>query len=117
MLMVGTEETRPWGRFIVLHEGEDCKVKVLEVEPGKRLSYQSHKLRSERWTVVKGVATVILDDVESKHSVGDVVVVEREIKHRLINNTSDVLRIIEVQIGDYYGEDDIIRFSDDYGRN
>ncbi len=114
--MVASNESRPWGNFKVLYEGEDCKVKVLEVEPGQRLSYQSHRRRSERWTVVKGEATVILDDIGSKHGVGDVVYVDKEMKHRLINDTDEIVRIIEVQVGEYFGEDDIERFSDDYDR-
>jgi mannose-6-phosphate isomerase-like protein (cupin superfamily) len=114
--MVIYEERRPWGSFKVLYDGEDCKVKILEVEPGKRLSYQSHEKRSERWTVVEGIATVIIDDVSSVHPVGDVISVERGQKHRLINISDNLLRIIEVQLGEYFGEDDIIRYEDDHGR-
>lgn len=110
------EEKRPWGKFTVLHDGEDCKVKILEVEPGQRLSYQRHEHRAERWTVVKGTATVMIDDVGSNHGKGSVISIERMQKHRLINEGEDLLRVVEVQVGDYFGEDDIERFSDDYGR-
>jgi mannose-6-phosphate isomerase-like protein (cupin superfamily) len=114
--MENPTEVRPWGSFKVLHDSDFFKVKILEVLPDRRLSYQRHELRSERWTVVSGAATVILDDVESTHKAGDVVFVERGQKHRLINNHREILTVVEVQVGDYFGEDDIERFEDDYGR-
>ena len=114
--MAVVEESRPWGSFRVLYESDDCKVKIIEVGPGHRLSYQRHRKRAERWTVINGEATVVIDDEVSTCGKGSVVVVEKMQKHRLINESEEVLRIIEVQIGDYFGEDDIERFSDDYGR-
>lgn len=110
-------EERPWGSFTILYEGREFKVKILDVVPGRRLSYQRHNRRAERWTVVKGKATVVIDDVSSVHGVGDVVYIEKGQKHRLINEGVEMLRIIEVQIGDYFGEDDIERFEDDFGRS
>ncbi|MFO8051844.1 MAG: phosphomannose isomerase type II C-terminal cupin domain [Thermoplasmatota archaeon] len=114
---MGVKEKRPWGSFEVLSESSRFKVKVLEVMPGKRLSYQRHGRRDERWTVVEGIATVVLDDEESEYTEGDVVMIERMRKHRVENRGKEVLRIVEVQIGDYFGEDDIERFQDDYGRS
>lgn len=109
------DEERPWGRFEVLFDG-NFKVKILEVLPGKRLSYQRHGRRSERWTVVSGVATVVLDGRIVEYNEGDVVFIERMQKHRLENRSDRILKVVEVQIGDYFGEDDIERFEDDYGR-
>lgn len=110
-------EDRPWGSFTVLHEDERFKVKVLELDPGKRLSYQRHSKRAERWTIVEGRATVVLDDETSLHDVGDVIFVERRQKHRLMNGGTEKLKVVEVQVGEYFGEDDIERFEDDYGRS
>ncbi len=109
-------ETRPWGSFTVLDDRGTHKVKRIEVDPSHRLSYQQHRRRAEHWTVVAGVATVTLDDVEHVVSAGESIRIERGAKHRVENRGSDPLVFIEVQTGDYFGEDDIIRFSDDYGR-
>ncbi|MBN1390773.1 MAG: phosphomannose isomerase type II C-terminal cupin domain [Candidatus Thermoplasmatota archaeon] len=109
-------EDRPWGVFTVVDEGDDCKVKVIEVLPGKRLSYQSHARRSERWVIVHGEADVTLDGHEKRFFRGDVVEIGVGQKHRVANPGGTVLRMIEVQLGDYLGEDDIIRYQDDFGR-
>lgn len=109
-------EVRPWGSFKVIHDGSKFKVKIIEVLPGKRLSYQRHSRRAERWTVVSGEANVIIDGSESIHSPGDVVMIGLGQKHRLINDRTEVLILVEVQIGEYFGEDDIERFEDDFGR-
>lgn len=109
-------EIRPWGSFKVLHDSRQFKVKILEVLPGKKLSYQRHKKRSERWTVVSGEATVIIDGIEKVHLEGDVILIDIGSKHRLINNTDRPVIVVEVQMGEYFGEDDIERFEDDYGR-
>lgn len=114
---IGFEEQRPWGSFRILDSGNGFKVKVLVVEPGKRLSYQKHHRRAERWIVVEGNATVVIDGVESKHGVGDMIIIGKGQKHRLSNEGAFTLRIIEVQVGDYFGEDDIIRLEDDFGRS
>ncbi len=101
----------------MLNVGEGYQVKRIVVQPGQRLSYQRHQQRAERWTIVSGVAKVTLDDVESIVPPGDVVFVEKMMKHRIENPGDVPLLFIEVQLGDYLGEDDIERFSDDYGRS
>lgn len=113
-------EHRPWGEFRVLWEGETYKVKEIVVNPGERISLQSHKYRSEVWVCVKGKGIAIIeDDVgldEVKLYPKKSVYVPIEHKHRLFNNGLGELVIIETQIGTYLGEDDIVRYEDDYGR-
>jgi len=110
------KEERPWGSFEVLHEGSGFKVKILEVSEGKRLSYQSHERREERWVIAEGTAEIIIDDKVSRGHPGDVIYIEKGQKHRLSNPGKIPLKIIEVQLGDYLEEDDIIRYTDDFGR-
>ncbi|MBN1540291.1 MAG: phosphomannose isomerase type II C-terminal cupin domain [Candidatus Thermoplasmatota archaeon] len=110
------KEDRPWGVFTVLDEEKGFKVKVIEVLPGKRLSYQSHSGRSERWVIVQGEAEVTLDGHEDRYSRGEVVEIGIGQKHRVSNPGATVLKIVEVQLGDYLGEDDIKRYDDDFGR-
>ena len=109
-------EERPWGRFEVLAEDGRYKVKRLIVQPGQRISYQSHRSRAERWTVVSGKAVVIVEDTTSHLGPGDVIAIEKGEKHRLENQEDFPLVVIEVQLGDYLGEDDIRRYVDDYDR-
>lgn len=108
---------RPWGRWLVLDESAGYKVKRIEVEAGKRLSYQAHEHRSEHWVVLDGVAQCTVDGVVSQIGVGQSIDIPAGTKHRLGNPGSGALTIIEVQRGPYTGEDDIIRFEDDYGRD
>lgn len=110
-------QERPWGRFENMRDEEHCKVKKLIVDPGKRISYQRHKFRSEHWIIVKGVADVTLDGETVRHGVGENVYVKAGTKHRLGNSGNESLEVIEVQYGTYFGEDDIERFSDDFGRS
>ena len=112
---VGTE-TRPWGSFTVLDEGPRHKVKRIVVGPGLRLSYQRHTLRSEHWVVVQGVGTVTLDGNTFPVDVGAAVEVPTGAAHRIHNPGSQDLVFIEVQHGEYFGEDDIVRLEDDFGR-
>ena len=114
--MLYTEE-RPWGRFTNLLENEHCKVKEIMVNPGQRLSYQSHSKREEKWTVVAGVALVTLNEREVVLYPGDSIKIPKEAKHRVQNDGKEILKFIEIQTGEYFGEDDIIRYSDDYGRS
>ena len=114
--MTQPENIRPWGRYDVVDVGEGFQVKRIVVNPHQRLSYQRHAQRAERWIVVKGTATVTRDDVDSAHGVGEVIVIDVMMKHRVANAHDMPLVFIEVQLGDYLGEDDIERFSDDYGR-
>ncbi len=110
------EVPKPWGAYRVLDLGARYQVKWLDVKPGMRLSYQSHEHRAEHWTVVEGTATVTLDDEILQLSRGEHVYIHVQSKHRLENRGTEMLRIVEVQTGDYLGEDDIVRYEDDYGR-
>lgn len=115
--VVSEETVRPWGSWEVLDEGEGFKVKRIHVTPGCRLSYQMHDYRSEHWVVLSGVATCTIDDVVTVAHAGHSVDVPLGAKHRLANQGEQELVIIEVQRGPYTGEDDIVRFEDDYGRH
>ena len=111
-------EVRPWGSFIVLDEGDNYKVKRIEVLPEKRLSYQQHSRRSEHWYVVRGTAKVTLNGVETLVNSGEGIDIARETAHRVENpHAEELLVFIETQTGDYFGEDDIVRLNDDFGRN
>ena len=109
-------ETRPWGSFHVLDEKPGFKVKRIVVTPGGRLSLQSHKHRGEHWTVVNGVATVTVGGNVTKLTRSQSVDIPKGDKHRLENFSQDTVEIVEVQFGDYLGEDDIIRYDDVYSR-
>jgi mannose-1-phosphate guanylyltransferase/mannose-6-phosphate isomerase len=107
---------RPWGSYTVLEEGNGYKVKRLTVLPGKRLSLQMHYHRSEFWVVVKGTAKVTVEDREFLLRKGESTFIPMGARHRLENPGKVTLEVIEVQIGEYLGEDDIVRFADDFGR-
>jgi mannose-6-phosphate isomerase len=109
-------ETRPWGSFYVLDEGAGFKVKRIAVTPGGRLSLQSHKHRGEHWTVVTGTATVTVGTRVTGLQRSEHIDIPQGEKHRLENLSSGMVEIIEVQFGDYLGEDDIIRYDDVYNR-
>jgi mannose-6-phosphate isomerase len=109
-------DVRPWGEYVVLEDEADAKVKRITVRPGKRLSYQRHQRRAEHWFVVAGTAHVTLDGVEHQLHAGQAIDIPRGGAHRIANPGSDDLVFIEVQVGDYFGEDDIERLEDDYGR-
>lgn len=109
-------DRRPWGAFTVLDEGENFKVKRIEVLPGKRLSYQKHAQRAEHWFVVQGTAKVTLDDREIEVPRGSAIDIAIGSAHRVENPGDELLVFIEVQRGDYLGEDDIVRLQDDFGR-
>jgi mannose-6-phosphate isomerase len=110
-------EQRPWGSFTILDEGENYKVKRLEVLPGKRLSYQRHSRRSEHWFVVSGTAKITLNGIKLLVEAGKSVDVPVGTAHRIENETGGHhLVLIETQTGDYFGEDDIERLEDDFGR-
>ncbi len=110
------ENVRPWGRYDVLDIQDDHQVKRIVVQPGGRLSYQRHQRREEFWIIVSGRATFTLDDVVSEHGASEVLMIPLGSKHRVACLGGEPLVFIEVQRGDYFGEDDIERFSDDYGR-
>jgi len=107
---------RPWGSYTVLEDADDCKVKRLVVKPGQVLSLQSHQRRCEHWTVVRGTAKVRLGDKEFLLEQNQSTYIPLDTLHRLENPGSDDVHLIEVQTGDYFGEDDIERFEDIYGR-
>jgi len=109
-------EIRPWGRYYILSTHDNYKVKKIEVKIGQRLSYQFHNKRSEVWTIVEGTALVTLDDKKIKLKKGESVQIPLKSKHRVENIGDKILTFIEVQTGDYFGEDDIVRLEDDYNR-
>jgi mannose-6-phosphate isomerase len=113
---VREKDERPWGRYEVLEESSGFKVKRLEVIPGQRLSLQRHSRRSEHWVVVEGVADVVCGDQELKLAKGSHIHLPANTNHRLGNSSDGPLVLIEVQLGDYLGEDDIVRIEDDYQR-
>jgi mannose-1-phosphate guanylyltransferase/mannose-6-phosphate isomerase len=108
---------RPWGSYTVLEEGPRFKIKRIEVSPGARLSLQSHKHRSEHWVVVSGQATVTNGENIITLNPNESTFIPIGIKHRLENLGKIPVQIIEVQVGEYVGEDDITRYSDQYGRS
>lgn len=109
-------DERPWGSFTVLDEGTGYKVKRIEVLPGKRLSYQSHEHRAELWAVVQGQAVVTIDERDHTVEKNDSIDIPQKARHRVANKADEKLIFIEVQKGDYLGEDDITRYEDDFGR-
>ena len=111
-----SHEERPWGAFFILDEGTNFKVKRIEVLPGKRLSYQRHTRRAEHWFVTRGTAKVTLNDREILLKTGQSLDILVGDKHRVENPGGETLIFIETQTGDYFGEDDIERFDDDFGR-
>jgi mannose-6-phosphate isomerase len=110
-------DERPWGSFTVLDEGEGYKVKRIEVLPEKRLSYQKHARRAEHWFVTQGTAKVTLDGEEIIVKKGEAIDIPLGAAHRVENPGDDLMIFIEVQQGDYLGEDDIVRIEDDFGRD
>jgi mannose-6-phosphate isomerase len=109
-------DERPWGEYTVLDDRDDHKVKRIVVRPGSRLSYQRHARRSEHWFVVAGTALVTLDGADCRLGAGEAVDVPVGVAHRVENVGATDLVFIEVQHGTYFGEDDIVRLEDDYGR-
>jgi mannose-6-phosphate isomerase-like protein (cupin superfamily) len=113
----GSREARPpWGRWSVLEDGDTFKVKRIEVLPGKRLSYQKHFKRQEHWYVVSGKARVTIDGAECLLEAGRSIDIRKGALHRIENVGEEPVVLIEVQTGEYFGEDDIVRVEDDFGR-
>jgi len=108
--------TRPWGRYEVLDEVETHKVKRIWVSPGQQLSYQRHKYRSEHWFFISGHGLAIVNGHEIGVQAGSTVDIAIEQLHRIRNTGTHELIFIEVQTGTYFGEDDIERVEDDFGR-
>lgn len=110
-------EKREWGNFEILSESDVCKVKQITVNPKQRLSYQYHYKRSESWIVVQGQAKVTINGVDIILNPQQNIYIPKEAKHRIENISKDEhLIFIEVQMGEYFGEDDIVRIEDDYNR-
>ena len=107
---------RPWGKYRIIEDNVNYKIKRIEINPKGRLSYQYHMKRSESWTIIEGQGVVTLDGEEQKVSAGQLIKINREAKHRILNNGNTPLVFIEVQTGTYFGEDDIVRIEDDYNR-
>ncbi len=110
------EDHRPWGYYQVLADEQDHKVKRIVVYPGKRLSLQRHRRRAEHWYVLNGEAIVTRDDEEIRLKGGQSVDIPQGAAHRIMNPGTKDMAFIEVQTGDYFGEDDIERLEDDFGR-
>lgn len=108
---------RPWGNFLTIEENDNWKVKKIEINPGARISLQLHNHRSEHWVVVSGIANVEINGNLATIKENESIYVPKKCKHRLSNLNKEPLIIIEIQSGNYLGEDDIIRFKDLYGRN
>lgn len=114
--MTHYKEQRPWGEFEVLLDTNYTKVKQITVNPGQKSSYQYHEKRREHWTIVKGSATIISNNEKIFRYEGESVCIPLGVKHRIMNETNEPLILIEVQTGTYFGEDDIVRLGDEYGR-
>ena len=108
---------RPWGSYTVLEDARGYKVKRISMLPGRRLSLQMHRQRSEHWVVIAGTARVTRGDKVFDLGPGESTGIPIQAKHRLENPGSVPLEVIEVQYGAYVGEDDIVRYQDDYGRS
>lgn len=110
-------DERPWGEYFVLDDKETHKVKRIKVNPKGRLSYQYHEKRSEVWTIVSGVGRITLDGHTKDYHPNEVIQIPQGMKHRIGNpSTEEECIFIEVQLGTYFGEDDIVRIEDDYNR-
>jgi len=110
------KEDRPWGTFENLLDTKYCKVKEIIIKPNQAPSYQYHYKRSEIWIITGGVGLLTLDDEDKEVTYGDIIKVPVGCKHRIRNISNTDLKFIEVQLGEYFGEDDIVRLKDDYDR-
>ncbi len=110
-------ESRPWGNFTILYEDSNMKVKQITVHPEQRLSYQYHKRRQERWTIVQGEGIFTLNGVDRVVKAGSLLSIGLGDSHRIKNTGKANLIFVEVQLGEYFGEDDIFRIEDDYNRS
>ena len=111
------EQIRPWGEYQILLDDPKVKIKRIRVKPGQRLSYQYHTKRREEWVVVEGNLTIIIDDDKVFRYPGESIHIPMGAKHRAWNETDKDVIFIEVQTGEYFGEDDIVRIEDDYKRD
>lgn len=109
------KEGRPWGFYQILSEEDAYKTKLIHVDADKRLSYQKHKYRSEHWFILSGTPLITINGYSKRFYPGDSVDIEAGVLHR-ITAAKDPVEFIEVQTGTYFGEDDIERIEDDFGR-
>jgi mannose-6-phosphate isomerase len=109
-------DVRPWGEYEVVLDAPDVKIKLIEVFPGQRMSYQYHEQRAEVWTVIHGTLTIVLNGEKLYRGPGQSIRIPLGAKHRAWNETDLPVHFVEVQTGTYFGEDDIIRIEDDYNR-
>jgi mannose-6-phosphate isomerase len=109
-------EIKPWGSYTNILDEEYTKVKKIVIKSGESPSYQYHFKRSEIWVIVKGIAEVKINDNISTHVIGDIITIPKEAKHQVKNIGETNLIFIEIQLGEYFGEDDIVRLDDKYGR-
>lgn len=110
-------EYRPWGGFETLADRSKFKTKQITVDPGQQLSYQSHTKRAEHWIIIEGEGEVVLNDTTHSLKPGEAIFIPQGSKHRMRNPGDKPLIFVEVQTGSYFGEDDIVRYQDDYNRN
>lgn len=115
-MVLEIDDSRPWGKFEVLLDEPNYKVKRITIKPKSRLSLQYHKHRNEVWIIVQGEGIITRGDEEIPGKKGMHIDIPAEYKHRIENTGEDELVFIEVQTGTYFGEDDIIRIQDDYNR-
>jgi len=111
-----SEEHRPWGYFCILADELNHKIKRIVVFPKQRLSLQRHRRRSEHWYIVQGSGIVTIDENQVRLKCGQAIDIPQGAWHRIMNSGEENVVVIEVQSGDYFGEDDIERLEDDYGR-
>ena len=107
---------KPWGCYRTIEQKANYQIKHITVKPRKRLSLQYHFKRDEHWTIIKGKGVAQLNDTPIELGINDTIFIPKESKHRMTNNTDESVEFIEIQIGDYLGEDDIVRLEDDFGR-
>ena len=113
---VGKRYDRPWGFYRTIAIDSGYQVKEISVNPGAKLSLQSHQHRAEHWVVAKGEAIVTNGEETKAYSVNQAIYIPKKAKHRLANESDEPVIIVEVQIGEYLGEDDIVRYDDIYNR-
>jgi len=113
---IGRVYDRPWGSYRTIEQRQNYQIKHIKVYPGKRLSLQYHFKRDEHWTIIKGTSVTQLDDASIEMTVNESIFIPRKSKHRITNATDEIVEFIEIQIGEYLGEDDIVRLEDDFGR-
>lgn len=107
---------RPWGTYQTIYESDMVHIKQIVVWPDSRLSYQFHRKRNEHWYIISGKGMAIISDCHRKISPGDSLNIKKMTPHRIANYSEDNLVFIEIQTGEYFGEDDIVRLEDDYNR-